>query len=150
MFEKEFEPFIQRIEKALSGAQMLRDNGPRIEFDHRKAAVLDLRDTATHVVASEDVKLARRFIWDLQSTLDQVVYLQPFGSVAPDAESDLQFDLGLPIVLAPGARMSVPINLDDLWHPIMGLSAYADTAPTAGTIRATACVQQWSSAEGEE
>ena len=106
---------------------------------------LEPRDTDPSYFGSMyPAKLSNRMVMFVDSTLDQLASVQPVGSFSNAAgEPSMHFDIGAPTAVAAGGRASIVINLDDNWHPFMGLVITPATAPSEGRISARLFSQEW-------
>ena len=151
---------LDRLERAISAATMLLETTnsragmqqplgtPTIELAVENCGEVVPRDTDSHALKSYNAGLTDRMVIVLESSLDQAATVQIFGSPRNNAEAAVRYDIGDPINLPAGMNASIPINLDDHWHPWIGMLVTPMVAPTSGRVLGTVHAQRRSMPEG--
>ena len=98
-------------------------------------------DVASNVA---DTRLAHKFAWLVESTLDQDVDLQVYGAFTEEAAESRQFDIGVGVTLSrTDGSVAIPVNLELGWFPWIGIRATPVLPLTDGQIGFQCHVQKY-------
>ena len=84
-------------------------------------------------------KKGKRLVFKVKNTLDQAVQIQPIGNIIDAIDSSV--DINEPLPCAARGYISIGLAWDD-WHPFVACAITTAIAPTSGTLKIEAVIQE--------